>query len=101
MKRYSNCIETITHCLLGSGNIELLTFAIQKKILNKSENIKIYLMSTKIFHSRHTPRSMTSNTFDEYNLLAFKIYYELFSTRVEASTCLRLIFFLISRNSFN
>ena len=71
-----------------------------KKILKKSESFKIYFMPTEIFHSRHTPRSMTSYTFDAYNLLAFKIYYKLFSTSVEASICLKL-FFLMFGNSFN
>ena len=47
----------------------------------------------EIFHSRHKPRSMTLNTFDEYNLIAFKIYYKLFSISVEASICLTLFFF--------
>ena len=63
-------------------------------LLEKLENFKIYLMPTEIFHSRHRPLSMTLNTFDVYNLLAFKIYYELFSTSVEASIyVLRSFFF--------
>ena len=66
------------------GIIEVLTFAIIKNI-KKLENFKIYLMPTEIFHSRHTPRSKTLNTFDVYYLLAFKIYYDLFSTSVGAS----------------
>ena len=59
-------------------------FAIKKKISNTSENFKTHLMPTKIFYSRGTPRLVTFNTFNVCNLLAFKIYYELFSTSVEA-----------------
>ena len=58
-------------------------------------------MPIEIFPSCHKPRSMTLNTFDEYNLIAFKIYYKLFSISVEASVCLTLFFFLSFRNSFN
>ena len=49
-------------------------------------------MPIEIFPSRHKPRSMTLNAFDEYNLIAFKIYYKLFSIGVEASVCLTLFF---------
>ena len=54
-------------------------------------------MPTENVHSRQKPRSMTLNTFDVYYLLAFKVYYELFSINVEASLKL---FFLKFRKFF-
>ena len=46
---------------VDDGVIKVFAFAI-KKIFQKAESVKIYKIPTEIFHSHHTPRSMTINT---------------------------------------